>query len=160
MFGFAFAPRGWMQCNGQTLPISQYAALFSLIGTYYGGNGTSNFQLPNMQSRAPVHVGNGGGSNFVLGQAGGQENHTLLYNEMPMHTHTISASTTVSDALSPVNAFFGGGAHSVYKAAGNPVPLAPQAVGSAGGNAPHPNLPPFQTVNFCICTQGIFPSRN
>ena len=164
MFGFYFAPRNWALCNGATMSIQQNSALFALLGTTFGGNGIQTFNLPDLRSRVPVHfgTGNGGGGNFVMGQTGGEENHTLLSTEMPAHSHVVSASSTVQDSASPSNCFPGGGGLAIYKpaAAGTTALLAPQAVGTAGGNASHPNLPPYLTANFCICTSGVFPSRN
>ncbi len=170
MFGFNFAPSGWMLCNGQTLAISQYAALFSLIGTSYGGNGTSTFQLPNLQSRVPVHQGTGAGlSTYVIGETTGTENVTLLYNNMPVHTHTVNAVTGSAGASDPHNALLGtdspiakGGsiAQTNYSTATANTTMNPTMVGVAGGNVPHNNLQPLLVVNFCIAFVGIFPSRN
>jgi microcystin-dependent protein len=163
MLSFYFAPKGWAQCNGQLLAIAQNTALFSLLGTTYGGDGRTTFGLPDLRGRAPIHFGTdttGGGGNFVLGQMGGQENVTLNSTQMPVHSHVVTASSTVQDTASPSNAYPGGGGLALYQAQSNPVALAPQAVGTAGGNTPHSNLPPYLTVNFCIATQGVFPSRN
>ena len=158
IFGFTFAPRGWAFCNGQLLPISQNTALFSLLGTTYGGNGTTNFALPNLQSRVPLHFGQGAGlSPYVQGQLAGEENHTLIINEMPIHTHTARASSGDATDTSPVNNVLSAGGSYTGTANQN---MAAGAVANAGGNLPHNNLPPYLALNFCIALQGIFPSRN
>jgi len=170
MFGFNFAPTGWMLCNGQTLAISQYAALFSLIGTSYGGNGTSTFQLPNLQSRVPVHQGTGAGlSTYVIGETTGTENVTLLYNNMPLHNHIVNAVTGSAGASDPHNALLGanapiakGGAitQNSYSTATANTTMNTTMLQTAGGNVPHNNLQPLLVVSFCIAYVGIFPSRN
>jgi microcystin-dependent protein len=170
MFGFNFAPRGWMLCNGQTLAISQYAALFSLLGTTYGGNGTSTFQLPNLQSRVPVHQGTGAGlSPYVMGEATGTENVTLLTANMPMHSHVVNAVTGSAGASDPKAALPGADtivgktgaiSQTSYSAAAANATMNQTMIGMAGGNIPHTNLQPLLVVNFCIAINGIFPSRN
>lgn len=155
MFGFQFAPRGWAACNGQMLAISQNSALFSLLGTTYGGNGQTTFALPNLQSRTPMHFGSG----FTQGQAAGSENVTLISSQMPQHNHTANAATTGTQP-SPTGGVWGQPeAFAVYNASGGAV-MAADSLAVAGGNQPHPNLQPYLVINFCIALQGIFPSRN
>jgi microcystin-dependent protein len=159
MFGFNFAPTGWAQCNGQLLPLSQNTALFSLLGTFYGGDGKSTFALPDLQGSTPVHSGQGPGlSDYFLGQQGGTEFVTLLQSEMPFHNHGFVASEEVVNANSPENAWFGAG-ETRYAALAAPVTLNPQAITVAGGSLPHNNLMPYLVVNFCIAMQGVFPAR-
>jgi microcystin-dependent protein len=164
MWACNFAPRGWAMCNGQILAISQNTALFSLIGTTYGGNGTSNFGLPNMQSSVPMGAGQGPGlTDRTLGEQGGEEAHTLLIGEMAGHSHPMMAFPAASNRTSPVGNTFGRvqGTTGPYTT-GNPaqVQLAPLAVTFTGGNLPHENRMPYLAVNFCIALAGIFPSRN
>jgi microcystin-dependent protein len=155
IFSFPFAPKGWALCNGQVLPISQNQALFSLIGTYYGGNGQTTFNLPNLQGQVPMHYGGG----FVLGQTGGEINHTLTVQEMPLHTHVPTGSSLAVNAA-PSNSFWPGQvAGNPYAASGN-VPMATTALTSTGGSQPHNNMAPYLVVNYCIALLGIFPSRN
>ena len=159
MFGFNFAPTGWAQCNGQLLPISQNTALFSLLGTYYGGDGKSTFALPNLQGNVPVHAGQGQGlSEYFLGQQGGAQFVTLLQSEMPFHTHGFTASEDVINESTPANFFFGAG-ETRYDAPANITQMAPQALSPAGGSLPHNNMMPYLVVNFCIAMQGVFPAR-
>lgn len=157
MFSFAFAPRGWAQCNGQLLPINQNQALFSLLGTTYGGNGTTNFALPNLQGRTPLHFGTGPGlSPRALGESSGQENVTLTAGQLPAHTHSVSANTAAPTLGTPAGNFW---AQGNYSANGGSA-MAAGDVSNSGGNQPHPNLSPYLVVNFCIALVGIFPSRN
>jgi microcystin-dependent protein len=173
IFGFNFPPKNWMTCSGQTLGISQNAALFSLLGTTYGGNGTTTFQLPDLRSRIPVGWGQGVGlSNYDLGQVGGVESVTLQQNQVPAHNHLInadsSATTTTTNVpsgsvtLGRSSGTASGGAFAVniYNTGSAPTTLGSQAVGAAGANLPHPNLMPILCMNYCICLLGIFPSRN
>ena len=153
---FNFAPKGWALCNGQLLPINQNQALFSLLGTTYGGNGQTTFALPNLQGRTPLHVGAG----FILGQSSGEEVHTLISSEMPAHTHAAVASSNTADQTSPANNYWAvSGSYTAYAGSPNET-MAPQAVGPAGGSQPHANLSPYLVLNFVIALQGIFPSRN
>jgi microcystin-dependent protein len=155
---FNFPPKGWAECNGQLLPINQNQALFSLLGTMYGGNGQTNFALPDFRGRIPVHVGAG----FIQGQAGGQEAHTLTQSEMPAHNHLVMASTVAQGGNAvPTNRFLGGG-NNVYRSASgaNLTTLHPSTVSNVGGSQPHTNLQPFLVLNFIIALIGIFPSRN
>jgi microcystin-dependent protein len=163
MFGFNFAPTGWAQCNGQLLPISQNTALFSLLGTYYGGDGKSTFALPNLQGSVPLHQGQGQGlSERFLGEQSGAQFVTLLVSEMPAHTHVMQANAAPATLNAPDTgrglARSSGG--NVYKSGSNPnTQMAFQALSPAGGSLPHNNLMPYLVVNFCIAMQGIFPQR-
>jgi microcystin-dependent protein len=154
LFSFNFAPKGWALCDGQLLPINQNQALFSLLGTTYGGNGTTNFALPNLQGRVPIHQGN----SFTLGEAGGESVHTLIVNEMPDHTHGVKASSNPAGTSDPAGAFWAQAALLAYSSKSN-VGMAPQAIANAGGSQPHENMPPYLVINFCIALQGIFPSQ-
>jgi microcystin-dependent protein len=169
-FGFNFAPKSWAMCNGQTLSIMQNTALFSLLGTTYGGNGTTTFALPNLQSRIPVGFGTNAGQNqnYALGETGGEEQVTLTINELPSHMHLFVGASSPGNTLFPQN---GAVLATVVKAgnvAGDPFyapqaslqPLNPDSLSMTGGNLPHPNLQPYLTLNWCICQYGIFPSRN
>lgn len=157
MFSFAFAPRNWAQCNGQLLPIAQNQALFSLLGTTYGGNGTTTFGLPDLRGRTPLHFGQGPGlSNRSLGQVGGIESVTLTSTQIPSHTHTVSANTAAPTLGTPAGNLWAQGNYSASGAS----PMAAGDVGNSGGSQPHPNLSPYLTINFCIALAGIFPSRN
>ena len=163
IFGFNFPPTGWAFCNGQLLPISQNTALFSLLGTFYGGDGKSTFGLPNLQGSAPIHQGQGQGlSERFLGEPGGSQFVTLIDSEMPFHTHAMMASPDPADLGAPApNRSLARSQPNIYKqpANPNPQPLAPQAVGVTGGSLPHNNMMPFLTLNFCIALQGIYPPR-
>jgi microcystin-dependent protein len=163
IFPFNFAPRGWAFCNGQLMPISQNTALFSLLGATYGGDGKSNFALPNMQGSAPMHPGQGPGlSLHDLGETGGSDTVTLLQSEMPQHSHGLTASNRQGTDQSPINEMFAGGVGGInlYAAPASITQLANVAVGPAGGVQPHNNLMPYLTLNFCIALQGVYPTRN
>lgn len=153
IFTFNFAPKGWAMCNGQLLAINQNQALFSILGTTYGGNGQTTFALPNLQGRVPVHVGNG----FVLGQSAGEPSHTLIPLEMPQHTHTAFGSSTAANQGAPTGNVWGAG-NAAYSPTPNTV-MNPQCISTVGGGQPHDNLSPFLALNVCIALQGIFPSR-
>jgi microcystin-dependent protein len=160
IFSFNFPPKGWAFCNGQTLPINQNQALFSLLGTTYGGNGVTTFMLPNLQGATPIHQGRG----FVLGQSGGEVNHTLISNEMPAHSHSVFGSSTAANAASPAGNLWAAG-NTAYDALppaspGTSVAMAPAAVNFAGGSQPHANLQPVSVLSLCIALSGIYPSRN
>jgi microcystin-dependent protein len=163
IFPFNFPPTGWAFCDGQLLPLSQNTALFSLLGTTYGGNGKTTFALPDMQGNAPMHPGQGPGlSLHDLGETGGSETVTLLQSEMPVHTHTLRAVADPGDISLPqtgcVLAVTTGATGYV---AGNPqlTPMAFNSLPPAGGSLPHNNMMPYLTLNFCIALQGIFPPR-
>jgi microcystin-dependent protein len=165
MVGFNFAPTGWALCNGQILPIAQNTALFSLLGVNFGGNGTTNFALPNIQGTAPMHQGQGVNlSQRPMGETAGEASVTLLQNQLPTHNHTPKAAPAGNSATpGPTLAFAAGGrgkqpAYAPYLASAA-VPMAVPAVGLSGGNQPHNNMPPYLTVNFIIALNGIFPSR-
>jgi microcystin-dependent protein len=156
---FQFAPKGWAMCNGQVLPINQNQALFSLLGTTYGGNGTSNFALPDMMGRAPMHSSGA----HALGESLGEESHTLTVAEMPTHVHALRASGKAAASSSPnagVLAAPARGGTPAFAAATSLVPLNPASIAVAGGGQPHENRAPYLAVNFIIALQGIFPSRN
>lgn len=164
IFGFQFAPKGWAFCNGQLLPISQNTALFSLLGTMYGGDGKSTFGLPDMQGNAPMFFGQGQGlTERFEGEMSGVETITLLDSEMPFHQHALQANTAPADLPAPAaTRSLARSAPFIYKApagAAAPQPMAPQAVSPAGGGLPHNNMMPYLTLNFCIALQGVFPAR-
>jgi microcystin-dependent protein len=162
--GFNFAPQGWALCNGQLLPISQYTALFSLLGTFYGGDGRSNFALPNLQGNAPMDQGNGQGlTPRTIGESGGSTSVTLLTTQIPSHNH-VAMNAAASNAEAPAtNVVFGGGGRGKPEAFGQPsasvAAMSAQAVAITGNSQPHNNMPPYLTLNFIIALQGIFPSR-
>ena len=160
IMSFNFAPKGWALCNGQLLPINQNQALFSLLGTTYGGDGRVNFALPDLRSRVPVSFGAG----FTLGQRGGEENHTIIQSEMPAHIHPATADGKAGDAnaFNPNNSYLANTAPiQMYSGgSGNMVAMYPQMISSVGGSQSHTNLQPYLTLSFCIALQGIFPSQN
>jgi microcystin-dependent protein len=163
MTGFNFAPVGWALCNGQLLAISQYTALFSLLGTTYGGNGTNTFGLPNLQGRVPIHVGSNGSSTYVQGQVGGSENVYLTQSQMPLHTHLVNAVAGGGNAASPqggLPAIESTGTSLNYSTAPAGVVMSPNMLSTAGGNVPIQVVQPYLVVNFIIALTGIFPSRN
>lgn len=162
IFPFNFAPTGWAFCNGQLLPISQNTALFSLLGTMYGGNGKSTFGLPDLQGNVPVFWGQGPGLSLRdQGETGGSESVTLLQTEIPVHTHAIQAATDIGDQNVPTNRVLTISNNGPAYAPGNspPVQMSIQALAPAGGSLPHNNLMPYLALNFCIAMQGIFPPR-
>lgn len=161
MAGFNFAPRGWAFCNGQVLSIAQNTALFSLLGTTYGGNGQTTFALPNLQGRLPMHTGQGPGlSNRVQGEQGGSANVTLLATEMPAHSHALATAAVPADRATATGNRLAQPRDPVYRNAAPDGQLAGAAIGASGGSLPHNNLSPYLAVNFIIALQGIFPSRN
>ena len=174
IFPFNFAPIGWAQCNGQILAISQNAALFSLLGTNYGGNGTSTFALPNFQGAVPVNQGQGPGLTvYDVGQTGGSTNVTLLQNDIALHTHLVNADQDPATTGSPAGQIYmrgqwgtaapNKGGISLYSTLATSDTLSsfsPLALGAAGGNLPHNNLMPYLALNFCIAMSGIFPPRS
>ncbi len=160
VFGFNFAPLGWAFCNGQVLPIGQNTALFSLIGTFYGGDGRSNFALPNLQEHFAVDAGNGPGlTPRNVGETGGQAAVTLTSAQMPAHTHALKAGVTPV-STSPAGAVMAPATGAVYRIPGVLAPMAGGSVGSAGNSTPHENRQPWLAMNFCIALNGIFPPRS
>jgi len=156
LFSFGFPPKGWALCNGQLLPINQNQALFSLLGTTYGGDGRVNFALPNLQGRASIHMGAG----HTLGERGGEQAHTLSISETPTHTHSLAGSSVATGGnADPTGRFLGGG-NNVYHSPANLTSLTPGSIANVGGSQAHLNMQPFLVLNFCIALQGIFPSQN
>ena len=155
---FIFAPKGWALCNGQLLPINQNQALFSLLGTTYGGNGQTTFGLPDLQGRVPIHSGNG----HTLGERGGEQAHTLSIAELPTHVHAAQASPQSDDTnvSLPFNNFLASPLSQTYTPPAALTAMHPTTITNAGGSQPHQNMQPFLTVSFCIALQGIFPSPN
>jgi microcystin-dependent protein len=156
LMSFHFAPKGWALCNGQLLSINQNQALFSLLGTTYGGNGQTTFALPDLRGRTPIHEG----PQHSLGERAGQEATTLLTTQMPTHTHAMSGSTIASGGTdNPTNNFLGS-ASNLYHTPASQTPMNAQTIGNRGGGQPHGNMMPYLTLSYCIALQGIFPSRN
>lgn len=151
---FNFPPKGWALCNGQLLPINQNQALFSLLGTTYGGDGRVNFALPDLRGRVPIHFGSGN----TLGERAGEENHTLNINEIPAHVHPVSASNADPNQGLPTGNIWANGS-GAYSSAASDSSMNPASIGSAGGSQPHANLQPYLALNFVIALQGIFPSQ-
>ena len=156
IMSFVFAPKGWALCNGQLLPINQNQALFSLLGTTFGGDGRVNFALPDLRGRTPIHVGSG----HTLGEKGGEQAHTLSIAELPTHTHVLNASASAANATVPAGNLLALAPQQVYVTGGNLTPMEPGSVTNVGGSQAHLNMQPFLTLNFCIALQGIFPSAN
>ena len=154
LFAFGFAPKGWAPCAGQLLPIQQNTALFSLLGTFYGGDGIRTFALPNMQGRVPLHFGD----SYVIGEQGGTTNVTLTIADMPLHTHLVNANTAAGNQSSPANTLLAGAG--IYETVKTSVALNAAVIQPAGGNQPHTNVQPYLALNFCIALNGIFPSRS
>ena len=162
MVGFNFAPTGWAFCDGQILPISQYTALFSLLGTQFGGNGTSDFALPNLQGNMPMHSGEGAGlSQRVIGETGGEPSVTLLATELPTHSHAANCVSDMGDQYVPTGYIWAtdAGGNNEYNSAGADN-MAPDALENTGGSQSHNNMPPYLVINFIIAMNGIFPSRS
>lgn len=161
LFAGNFAPRGWALCDGQLLSISTDTALFSLLGTYYGGNGVSTFALPDLRGRAPVHFGQGVGlSNYVQGQFGGEENHLLLPTEMPAHSHTAFGDSSNGTSEAPANLLPARNPAGIPTFGATPsAALSAVHIAQAGSSQPHSNLPPYLVINYCIALQGVYPSR-
>jgi microcystin-dependent protein len=159
LMSFVFAPKGWALCNGQLMPINQNQALFSLLGTTFGGNGQTTFALPDLRARTPIHVGNG----HTLGELGGEQAHTLSIAEMPAHTHVLSASAQPGNAVNPAaqSSVLASPLNLTYRAPDAALTtLAPGSVTNVGGSQAHLNMQPFLVLSFCIALQGIFPSPN
>jgi len=154
MMSFGFPPKGWALCDGQLLPINQNQALFSLLGTTYGGDGRVNFGLPNLQGRVPIHFGAG----HTLGERGGEQGHTLSISELPTHTHSALANSSNATAPTPGNNLLAA-ANNLYAQATNLVALGPSMIANVGGSQAHLNMQPFLVLNFSIALQGIFPSQ-
>jgi microcystin-dependent protein len=173
MFPFSFTPKGWAFCFGQLLPISQNTALFSLLGTFYGGDGKTTFALPNLQASVPVHAGQGPGlTEYFLGEAGGEAFQTLTQNQIPVHTHNVIATSTIGTAIAANgNQLALASAGASKTSAGNiatfyssntnkaTTAMSPQTIGPTGGSQPHNNMMPYLGLNFCIAMQGVFPAR-
>jgi len=157
MMSFTFPPQGWALCNGQLLPINQNQALFSLLGTTYGGNGQTSFALPDLRGRTPIHVGSG----HTLGERGGEQAHTLSQAEIPAHSHTVLASTNPGDQLIPSGQLLATNNLPAFHPVDDQlVTMADGTLSNAGGSQAHMNMQPFLTISFCIALQGIFPSPN
>jgi microcystin-dependent protein len=161
MFGFTFPPKGWAACDGQLMPISQNTALFALLGTYFGGNGKSNFALPELDGSVPIGQGQGQGLNeYVIGDQGGEESVTLLQAEMPAHNHSLNVSGDLASERQPQGQTFAQGDGVNFYDTQNPtVTLDPRALTINGSSLPHNNMQPYLTMNFCIAMQGVFPPR-
>lgn len=168
IFGYDWAPKNWASCNGQLLAIAQNSALFSLLGTTFGGNGTTTFALPDLRGRAPVGMGQGPGlSNIVLGQAGGTPSVTLISTQLPTHNHSVLVNNSKATLSAPANNEYlaeatdlNSDASKVYSSLAPNVVLNPVTVANAGGSQPHENMQPYIVVNYCMALYGIFPSRN
>jgi microcystin-dependent protein len=156
IMSFVFAPKGWALCNGQLLPINQNQALFSLLGTTFGGDGRVNFALPDLRGRAPIHVGSG----HTLGERGGEQAHTVSISELPQHIHAVAASTVSTGGSDNPSGNFLGSANNVYAQPASLTTLNPGTIANTGGSQAHLNMQPFLTLSFCIALQGIFPSPN
>jgi microcystin-dependent protein len=155
LMSFVFAPKGWALCNGQLLPINQNQALFSLLGTTYGGDGRVNFGLPDLRGRVPLHMGSG----HTLGERGGEQAHTLSLAELTTHTHVVQASASPGNSVAPTGNVLASAQGQLYGAAANLTSLQPSSVTNVGGSQAHLNMQPFLTLSFCIALQGIFPSQ-
>jgi microcystin-dependent protein len=156
IMSFVFAPKGWALCNGQLLPINQNQALFSLLGTTFGGDGRVNFALPDLRSRTPIHVG----GSHTLGERGGEPAHTLSISELPTHTHVGQASSTAGNAPVTANNILASSPSNIYSSPTSLTALNASSVTNVGGSQAHVNMQPFLTLSFCIALQGIFPSPN
>ena len=156
IMSFVFAPKGWALCNGQLLPINQNQALFSLLGTTFGGDGRVNFALPDLRARTPIHVGSG----HTLGERGGEQAHTLSIAEIPTHAHVLNGTNSTGGQPAGSSAVFANGGSDLYVGAQQLVAMAAGSVANTGGSQAHLNMQPFLTLSFCIALQGIFPSPN
>lgn len=161
VFGCNYAPYGWAQCNGQILPIAQYTALFAVIGKVFGGDGQTNFALPNLQGRAPIHQGSGAGlTPRQMGQTVGQTNVTLQATNVPQHTHNLNASTNDGSGVDPTGSLPGAVRSGAYGTTTTPVAMAQTVNSAPAATTAHNNMQPYQVLNYCIATQGIFPPRS
>lgn len=158
IMSFNFPPKGWAQCNGQLLPINQNQALFSILGTSFGGNGQTTFGLPDARGRVPIYQG--GSIGAIVGQNGGEEFHTLTQSEMPQHLHTLQGVKDAGTVQIPTGNFLADAGAQPYHGATNLGAMDPSSITNVGGSQPHENRSPFTVLNFCIALQGIFPSRN
>ena len=156
LFSFNFPPKGWAFCNGQFLPINQNQALFSLLGTTYGGNGQTTFALPNLRGRVPIHEGNG----HTLGEAAGASAVTITQQTMPQHLHFVQANSQAGSTPIPTGNTFARVVGQIYTGPSQLTTVAPASLTNVGGSQPHTNMMPYLTLNFCIALQGIFPSQN
>ncbi|MFZ1562190.1 MAG: tail fiber protein [Saprospiraceae bacterium] len=156
IFSFVYAPQGWALCNGQLLPINQNQALFSLLGTTFGGDGRVNFALPDLRSRVPIHAGSG----HTLGERGGEQAHTLSTTELPAHVHTVRATRSGQESIVASGNYFADTAPSEFYNGTASVAMHPEAISNVGGSQAHLNMQPFLILSFCIALQGIFPSQN
>jgi microcystin-dependent protein len=156
VFTFNFAPKGWAFCNGQLLPINQNQALFSLLGTTYGGDGRVNFGLPNLQGRVPMHQGNG----LSLGERAGEMAHTLTMTEVPAHNHVVNGSSQTATVTAPAGDYLATSPGNVYAPPAGNTTLMPATARTVGGSQAHDNMSPYLVLNFCIALEGIFPSQN
>ena len=161
LFSFNFAPKGWAFCNGSLLSIPQNTALFSLLGTYYGGNGVQNFGLPDLRSRVPIHMGSSPYGSYAIGEQTGEENVTLLSNQLPAHNHMLQAVNAAGIGAKPVGNSIAqsGTTHPRFAAASSLVALIGASIQPAGGSVPHTNIQPYLSMSYCIALSGIFPSR-
>jgi len=162
MVGFNFAPVGWAFCNGALVPISENDTLFNLIGTTYGGDGVNTFALPNLQSRIPIHAGQGAGlsSNRVLGEVGGVESVTLTTQQIPLHTHPAQANSGSGNQATPNNGVWADSGQSGYATGAGSLAMKSTLIANSGGSQPHDNMMPYLTINFIISLYGIFPTQN
>jgi len=162
MVGFNFAPVGWAMCNGEILPISEYPALFQLIGTTFGGDGINTFALPDLRGRVPIHMGQGLGlSNYVIGQQGGEEEVTLTISQMPAHTHALAAQSALGSSANPTGGIWASQSRlDIYSSASPDTPMGLSTTSAAGGSQPHDNRSPYLVVNYIIALEGVFPTQN
>jgi microcystin-dependent protein len=156
IIAFNFAPKGWALCDGQFLPIAQNQALFSLLGTTYGGNGQTTYALPDLRARTPIHFGDG----FTLGERGGETAHTLNLSELPTHTHFANGNNAGATDTDPKGHFWSNGGDNIYTPGPPNNLMKPGTIANVGGSQPHENMSPFLVLNFIICLSGIFPSQN
>ena len=156
IFSFGFAPKGWALCNGQLLPINQNQALFSLLGTTFGGDGRVNFALPDLRGRAPIHAGSG----HTLGESGGEQAHTLSIAELPTHAHVLNGTSSPGTSALPATNLLAGEPNFLYHSPANLAAMSAASIANVGGSQAHLNMQPFLTVTICIALQGIFPSPN